>query len=79
MLRAKGPAPLRIGRRVLYDIKALDRWADRLDGQPLSAADEAAEGAEATRRWLEKRGAKAADAEKTVEVERRFLERLSRS
>ena len=34
-LREKGPAPKVLGRRRLYDIKDLDRWADRLGGQPL--------------------------------------------
>jgi hypothetical protein len=29
-LRADGPAPVRLGRRVLYDRKALDAWADQL-------------------------------------------------
>jgi len=35
MLDEHGPAPKRLGRRVLYDIRDLDRWADALDGQPL--------------------------------------------
>lgn len=53
-LRERGPAPVRFGRRVLYDRKALDRWADALSGQPLSSEDEAAEAAEQERRFLER-------------------------
>lgn len=34
-LRDHGPAPKRLGRSVLYDIRDLDRWADRLGDQPL--------------------------------------------
>lgn len=33
-LREKGPAPRELGRRRLYDRLDLDRWADRLGGQP---------------------------------------------
>lgn len=54
-LREHGPAPKRHGRRILYDRLDLDRWADRLDGQPLDESEEAAEAAETERRWLEKR------------------------
>jgi hypothetical protein len=43
-LRDHGPQPKRLGARVLYDRKDLDRWADALDGQPLDAAQRAAEG-----------------------------------
>jgi hypothetical protein len=35
-LRQHGPAPKRLGRRVLHDIRTLDSWADALDGQPLT-------------------------------------------
>lgn len=54
-LRDHGPAPKRSGRRILYDIRDLDRWADRLDGQPLDADAEEAEAAEVERRFLEQR------------------------
>lgn len=54
-LRERGPKPKSVGRRVLWDIKDLDRWADRLDGQPLDEADESKEAAEIERRFLESR------------------------
>jgi hypothetical protein len=54
-LREHGPEPVRVGRRVLYDRKALDRWADNLGGQPLTIEEEAAETREAERRFLERR------------------------
>lgn len=56
-LRAAGPEPKRHGRRVLYDIRDLDRWADRLDGQP---PDEPAEEEAAAyeKRWMDKRRAR---------------------
>lgn len=34
-LRDHGPQPKHLGRAVLYDIRDLDRWADRLGDQPL--------------------------------------------
>src|SRR3712207_3561874 len=40
MLREHGPKPKRLGRRVLYDRRDLDRWADRLGGQPLDERQE---------------------------------------
>ena len=43
-LREHGPRPKRLGARVLYDIRDLDRWADALDGQPLDPAQRSAEG-----------------------------------
>lgn len=52
-LRAHGPQAKRRGKRVLYDIRDLDRWADRLGGQPLDEAEEAAESKEVERRFLE--------------------------
>lgn len=55
-LRAKGPQPKRQGRRVLYDRKDLDRWADSLGGQPLDDGDLEDEAAEVERRFLESRG-----------------------
>lgn len=54
-LRESGPAPKRWGRRVLYDRHDLDRWADRLGGQPLSVAEQQAESADVERRFLERR------------------------
>lgn len=55
MLRDHGPAPKRLGSRVLWDRRDLDRWADRLDGQPLDADEEAKEAAEVERRFMEQR------------------------
>jgi hypothetical protein len=54
-LRAKGPAAKAYGKRRLYDRIDLDRWADRLGGQPLTVAEQQAEGREVERRFLEKR------------------------
>ena len=54
-LRVAGPKPKRLGRRVLYDIRDLDRWADGLDGQPLDERARLEEAAEVERRFLEKR------------------------
>lgn len=54
-LRADGPAPKRKGRRVLYDRHDLDRWADRLGGQPLDVREQQEEAREVERRFLEKR------------------------
>lgn len=56
-LRANGPTPRRMGRRVLYDRLDLDRWADRLGGQPLTVAEQQTEAADVERRFLEKRHA----------------------
>lgn len=57
-LRAHGPQPKRLGRRRLYDRMDLDRWADRLGGQPLTVAEQREEAAEVERRFLEKRRAR---------------------
>ncbi|MBB5725027.1 hypothetical protein FHS97_000935 [Sphingomonas endophytica] len=57
-LRAAGPEPKRHGRRVLYDIRDLDRWADRLDGQPLDEREEEEEAAAFEKRWMDKRRAR---------------------
>lgn len=54
MLDEHGPAPKRLGRRVLYDIRDLDRWADALDGQPLDEAQKKAEGDDLERRVRER-------------------------
>lgn len=37
--RSWGLAPIEQGRRVLYDRRSLDIYADRLAGQPLVGAD----------------------------------------
>lgn len=58
LLRAHGPAPKRLGRRVLYDRRDLDRWADRLGAQPLDMNEERVEAGEVERRFLEKRRAR---------------------
>ena len=58
MLREQGPEAKRWGRRVLYDRNDLDRWADRLGGQPLTVAEQTKEAAEVERRFLEKRHAR---------------------
>ena len=57
-LRAKGPTAKKYGKRVLYDRHDLDRWADRLDGQPLDEKDELEESAEVERRFMERRRGK---------------------
>jgi hypothetical protein len=54
-LRENGPAPKSYGKRRLYDRIDLDRWADRLGGQPLTALEQRREAAEIERRFLEKR------------------------
>lgn len=56
-LREKGPAPKRHGKRRLYDRQDLDRWADRLGGQPLDARAQQEEAGEIERRFLERRNA----------------------
>lgn len=58
MLREQGPEAKRWGRRVLYDRNDLDRWADRLGGQPLTVQEVVQESAEVERRFLEKRRAR---------------------
>lgn len=57
-LRAKGPAPRECGKRRLYDRHDLDRWADRLGGQPLTVAEQQDEARDVERRFLEKRRAR---------------------
>jgi hypothetical protein len=54
-LRSEGPEPKRWGRRILWDRHDLDRWADRLGGQPLTAVEQGREASEIERRFLEKR------------------------
>lgn len=55
-LRELGPKVVSIGdmRRVLYDRKDLDRWVDRLSGQPLDAPEIEAETNSIESRLLEK-------------------------
>jgi Fe-S cluster biosynthesis and repair protein YggX len=57
-LRAKGPSPKEYGKRRLYDRLDLDRWADRLGGQPLTVQEQKHEAADIERRFLEKRRAR---------------------
>lgn len=54
-LRARGPAPRKIGSRTLWDRRDLDRWVDALDGQPLTPEEVVAESDEVERRFLERR------------------------
>ena len=54
-LRANGPKPKRWDGRILYDRRDLDRFADRLDGQPLDSDDARDEAGEVERRFLERR------------------------
>lgn len=58
-LRQHGPTAKRQGRRVLYDRRDLDRWADSLSEQPLTDPEQAAESADVERRWREKRQGRA--------------------
>lgn len=60
-LRERGPSPKRLGRRVLYDIKDLDRWADRLGDQPLDEQSAKEEAAEVERKFLERRARRGSD------------------
>lgn len=54
-IRERGPHPKRDGRSVLYDRVDLDRWADRLGGQPLTDRQREEEAKEVERRFLERR------------------------
>jgi hypothetical protein len=56
-LRDRGPEPKRLGSRVLWDRRDLDRWADALAGQPLDGRDADDEARETERRFLERRKA----------------------
>ena len=53
-LRESGPEPKRLGRRVLYDRRDLDRWADALGGQPLDEPAREAEAGDVERRVRER-------------------------
>lgn len=55
VIRERGPTPKRDGRSVLYDRVDLDRWADRLGGQPLTPMQREEEAKEVERRFLERR------------------------
>jgi hypothetical protein len=58
-LREKGPEAKEYGKRRLYDRNDLDRWADRLGGQPLTVPEtEGRRRAEVERRFMEKAGMK---------------------
>lgn len=58
VIRERGPTPKRDGRSVLYDKRDLDRWADRLGGQPLDERQEEEEASDVEARFLEKRRAR---------------------
>ncbi|ALJ15326.1 MerR family transcriptional regulator [Sphingopyxis macrogoltabida] len=53
-LSQDGPVPKRKGRRILYDIQDLDRWADALDGQPLDEGQKKDEGTDMLARVRER-------------------------
>lgn len=53
-LRERGPAPKHVGRRALWDIRDLDRWADAIDGQPLDPQQRAEESDDVHRRVMER-------------------------
>lgn len=59
-LREHGPSVKRQGRRVLYDRRDLDRWADRLGDQPLDDREQEEEAAEEERKFFAERKARAA-------------------
>ncbi len=54
--RSLGIVPQNIGSCVLYDRISLDRFADRLSGQPLSKDERRAEAEAVERAFLERRG-----------------------
>lgn len=56
-LAEHGPKPVKLGRRKLYDRADLDRWADRLSGQPLDKPAKKAESRSVEQRFMEKRNA----------------------
>lgn len=55
MLREHGPRPKELGRRRLYDRLDLERWADRLGGQPLDKQETEDEADSVEQRFLERR------------------------
>lgn len=60
-LRALGIRTRRMGRRVLYDIRDLDRFVDLMDGQPLQPVEQARATEDEERRFFEKRRARGRD------------------
>ena len=58
MLREEGPKPKKVRGCTVWDRRDLDRWADALDGQPLSEDEAQAESRDAEDRFLRKREAK---------------------
>jgi hypothetical protein len=54
-LRERGPAPRKVGSRTLWDRRDLDRWADALDGQPLTESEALAESLSVEERFLRNR------------------------
>lgn len=54
-LEERGPKAKAVGRRRLYDRHDLDRWADVLDGQPLTDTQAEMESHEVERRWRDRR------------------------
>lgn len=54
-LRARGPAPKKIGGRTLWDKRDLDRFADALAGQPLDDVDAGSHSRDVERAWRDRR------------------------
>ncbi|RSV15642.1 DNA-binding protein [Sphingomonas sp. ABOLF] len=59
MLRGLNLKVRRLGRRILYDIRDLDLWVDRMDEQPVADADLARAAADEEARFFERRRARA--------------------
>ncbi len=57
-LRTLGIKARRVGSRVLYDIRDLDRWADRMEDQPVADADHLKESISEEERFFERRQAR---------------------
>ena len=57
MFRGLGIKARRVGRRVLYDIRDLDRWVDRMEEQPIAAVDHLRESADEEERFFARRQA----------------------
>jgi hypothetical protein len=55
-LRKLGPKPVRVGRKVLYHLNHLNKWADGL-ANALDISAEGEELSEVERRFFEERGA----------------------
>ena len=56
-LRGLGLKARRVGRRVLYDIRDLDSWVDRMDEQPIAPAEQLRESQDEEERFFAKRAA----------------------